>query len=141
MPFDATPYENRFSDINFPVKSDYEKTFFYKGGKCVALKKQDFYYYPDSLLSIEPENLDDLLFGTVREKMLDIDTLRKDRNLVYEKENEIMNDFKEAVLDHYDVPLTYPKRDTLFEKARSLAPSSSLQSIVEMVEELADLVP
>ena len=140
MSFSAKPYQNRLLDVNYPKRSEFEKTYFYKEGKCVAVKKNDDYYYPESFELIEDKDIHDVLFKTVREHSFDQETYKIYRDMTFREEDKIMDEFKEAVLEYFGIPKSYTRREVLFEKARSLAPSS-LQSIANMVGELSDLVP
>ena len=103
-------------DVEYPDKTKYTKSFFYKKGKLIATKRWG-------------EGYDDMRFevpeGAVEEQIFDEESYNTHRDLYHSRKVEKQNEFKIDLLEKYELT-HHPQSDKIFSIAWGLGGSNLL---------------
>ncbi len=112
--------------IEYPDKRQYEKLYFYRKGKLIAIKEQFDYEF------VEPKNC-------AKEIIFDGVSYHAHLKLYKEENLRLQTEFRRDLIEKYNMT-GHPKADKCFDMAWDFGQSSSYEDVEDYFMNLAELV-
>lgn len=112
--------------VTYPTKQQYEKIYFYRKGKLIAIKEQFDYEF------VEPKNC-------AREVIFDEVSYQSHLKLYTEERVRLQNEFRRDLIEKYNMT-GHPKADKCFDMAWDFGQSTSYSDVEDYFMNLVELV-
>jgi hypothetical protein len=128
----STTQENTMKDMSYyatpttkyPDRQDYETTYYYKGGVCIASAGVGI---------VAPRDY------SVKETVLNKEAYKKHEKQYYSEKNKLEEEFKQDLFEELSI-VNNPKRDLLYSKAYESGHSGGLSNVFSVASDLVDLI-